>query len=66
MTFATSIKMAVTSLNKATSKREPVGEVTIYVPTLEDMGIKADRAINADKSLEVTEDGLPVYAEGLD
>lgn len=57
------VTMPVTKLNSATKTREPVGAVEIYVPSLESMGIKADRAINADKSLEVDDEGLPVYAD---
>ena len=57
------INMDVTSLNQATKKRESVGAVLIYVPTLDELGIKADQAIDGEKKPLVDDEGLPVYAE---
>jgi hypothetical protein len=57
------VKMAVTSLNAKTKKREPVGEVVIHVPLLDELGIKADQLIDADKKPVFDDDGLPVYAD---
>lgn len=57
------VNMPVTTLNTATKKREPVGAVDIYVPTLASLGIKTDQLIDAEKKPVYTDDGLPVYSD---
>lgn len=61
MTFTT-VKMEVSKTNKATGKREPLGFVDIFVPTLADAGIKdAVQAVDEKKAPLFDDDGLPVY-----
>ncbi len=55
--------LTVTSLNKATSKREKVGDVDIYVPTLASLGVAVDQTIDGDKKPIVDDDNMPVYAD---
>jgi hypothetical protein len=59
------VSMEVTSLNKATSKREPVGKIDIYVPTLASIGIKADPLIDTNKQPVFDDDGIPAYADDI-
>lgn len=61
MTFLT-IKMPVTTLDQATKKRVPVGEVDIYVPTLADAGVtSAVQSVGEDKKPLFSDEGIPVY-----
>jgi hypothetical protein len=47
---------------KVAGKYEKVGEVAIFVPTLEDAGFTAERQMDKEGK-PVVEDGLPVYVE---
>lgn len=58
----TSWKMGVSSLNKETGKREPVGSVDVMLPTLATLGIIADELLDGDEVV-LNDEGLPVYAE---
>jgi len=56
-------QMEVSKTNDKTKKREAIGNVEIYVPTLEALeGLTGlERELNADKTEVKTDDGLPVY-----
>lgn len=56
------IQMSVSKKDASLGKHVSVGEVTIHVPMLSDLGIEAEAQLD-DKGQAIVEDGIPVYKD---